>query len=467
MRHEYGELEREVHGVVLAGDDARASVELTGFNTAVSHRPKVIVGAACEADIERAVSFATAHDLGVAVMSTGHGQFLPADDAVLITTRRMGSVVVDPSARSATLQAGVRWRQVLDVAAEHGLAPLSGSSSAVGAIGYLLGGGLGLVARKHGFAADHIVTLRVVGADGCAHDVNADTDPELFWAIRGGKSNFGVISEVTIRLFPISEVLAGTAYVDAASIGPVLRQYAAWTNDLPEEITSSVAVLRLPDQPDVPAPLRGRTVGHVRFVACHEDADARAGARELLDELLAVGTVLWQDVGPRRYCELDHIHADPTDPVPIWQRSGQLRSLDATTIEAILNAVGPETECPLAMVEIRHLGGALERAAEPANAVAGRDGAFSILFLGLRFPDIADDVVRSGEAAVQQIRPHMTGRSLLNWLGCATSSEDVCAAWDEPERHRLLAAKQRLDPNNVFRYGHPLVAIGESVRREA
>jgi len=451
------ELQRDVLGPVLREGSESLVEEISGFNTAVDHRPAVVVGATCEQDVEAAVRFASRHGLGVGVQSTGHGQFHPAVGGVLVTTRRMDAVTVNPETRTATLGAGVRWRQVLDASAAHGLAPMSGSSSAVGAIGYMLGGGLGLLARKHGFAADHIIRVRLVTAGGRAREVDAEREPDLFWAVRGGKGNFGIVSEVEIGLLPLSEVFAASVYYSAESVDRVLRTYAAWVDDVPEEFTSSIALLRLPDLPHVPTELRGQTVAHFRFVSCgalvaSSDGVALAG----LAPMLSAGHVIRQEIGPRPYGDLDHVHADPVDPLPVWQRSAQLRTLSDEVVSDLVAALGPDTESSLAMVEVRHLGGALARPASPPNAVAGRGGAFSLLLLGVPHAGSEQRVADQGSAALHKLRKHLTGRSLVNWLGSATSPSEVAEAWEPEDRARLLAIKRSVDPQNLFRHGHPL-----------
>ena len=453
------ELVSDVLGPVLNAGSESFLEETSSFNTAINHRPAVVVGATCEQDVEAAVRFASRHGLSVAVQSTGHGQFSAAEGGVLVTTKRLDSVTVNPETRTATLGAGVRWRQVLDASAQHGLAPMSGSSSAVGAIGYMLGGGLGHLGRKHGFAADHVLRCRLVTADGQVREVDAEREPDLFWAVRGGKGNFGIVTEVEIRLLPVTEVFAASIYYSAASIDSVLRTYAAWVERVPEEFTSSIALLRLPDLAHIPTELRGQTVAHFRFVSCGgSEASSDQAASAALVPMLAAGHVLLQRIGRRSYRDLDDVHADPVEPLPVWQRSAQLRSLSDEAVSAVLAAVGPDTECSLAMVEIRHLGGALSRPASPPNAVAGRKGAFSILLLGVPHAGTEQQVEDRGEAALHRLRDHLTGRALVNWLGSATSPADVGRAWEPEDRSRLMTIKHLADPHNLFRHGHPLSA---------
>ncbi|MFJ1706610.1 FAD-binding oxidoreductase [Kitasatospora sp. NPDC088346] len=186
-------------------------------------------------------------------MATGHGLTAPVEAGVLITTERMAGVRVDPATRTATVQAGARWSQVIEAAAPHGLAPINGSSSAVGVVGYTLGGGSGPLSRAFGFAADNVRRARLVEGLGVVHDVDATSDPELFWALR-------------IGLMPVTSLYGGSVFYPGAAARDVLHAFAAWSSDLPERVsTTSVALLRLPPLPEIPEPLlRGQCVVQLR-----------------------------------------------------------------------------------------------------------------------------------------------------------------------------------------------------------
>jgi FAD/FMN-containing dehydrogenase len=446
-------LDDEVIGPVLAGGTAAAAEEAATFNLAVTHHPAVVVGAATAEDVVTAVRFAARIGLPVAVQATGHGPVKPADGALLISTSRMRAVSIDPVRRSARVEAGTRWRDVIDAASVHGLAPLCGSSSQVGVVGYTLGGGIGLLSRQYGFAADLVTTVDVVTADGRLRTVDATSDPELFWAIRGGKGNFGIVTAVEFGLVPVREIFAGSVFWDGAHAPAVLDAYRRWTVTLPETATTSVAVLRLPPHDAVPAPLRGKTFVHLRFA---HNGDAEEGAR-LLRPMTAVAPSLVQMVGPMPFTAADAVHADPTDPLPAWDHSLQLRDLTEGGVEALLRAAAVGTDSPLAMVEVRQLGGALSRQPAVPNAVAGRDGRFSIWLLGIRTPDTEGFLVETGRRLAAELRPWATGTALLNFLGDATTPELVAAAWSPDDTARLRDVKHRVDPTNVFRFGSALV----------
>ena len=201
------------------------------------HRPAVVVAATSAADVAAAVGFARAEGLAIAVQATGHGAAAVADDTVLVSTGGCGA---SRSTRPpvARVQAGVRWRAVIDAAVPHGLAPLSGSSSGVGVVGYTLGGGMGLLARRHGFAADHVRSAELVTPAGEIRTVTAQNDPELFWAVRGGQSRFGIVTALEFGLVPVPEFFGGAMLFTADAVEEVLHAWAAWAPSMPEEVTT-------------------------------------------------------------------------------------------------------------------------------------------------------------------------------------------------------------------------------------
>jgi FAD/FMN-containing dehydrogenase len=234
-----------------------------GFQRRDSHRPAVIFEVTSAGEIEEAVRYAIDHDLRIAVQAAGHGLTRAIDGGVLIATRGFNGVTVDPQARTAWIEAGATWRDVLDATAPYGLAPLSGSAPGVGAISYTLGGGLGLMARRFGYAADHVRRIEVVTADGVRRD--AEKDPDLFWALRGGGGNFGVVTGIEVELFDVPTLYGGSLYFDLATHPAVPELWREWTRAVPDEVTSAIAILPMPDIPQVPAPLRGRYVGQVQL----------------------------------------------------------------------------------------------------------------------------------------------------------------------------------------------------------
>lgn len=233
-----------------AGYEARRS----GFNVVLEHHPEAIVEATAPADVVAAVQLASRTGRPLAVMNTGHGPSVPADGAVLVRTGRLNDVHVDPVRRTARIGAGAAWGEVIRAATPYGLAPLNGTSPHVGAVGYTVGGGVGLLARRFGFAADHVRWCDVVTADGRLRHVTAGAvaDRDLFWAMRGAGANFGVVTAMEVDLFPVATLLGGELGFEAAAADEVLHTYADWATDVPETMASSLLLLVYPDDPVVP-----------------------------------------------------------------------------------------------------------------------------------------------------------------------------------------------------------------------
>ncbi|WP_369255920.1 FAD-binding oxidoreductase [Geodermatophilus amargosae] len=449
------DLRGRVHGpVYVAGEDGLAA-EVAAWNLAVTHTPAVAVGATCAADVAAAVSSATAQGLPVAVQATGHGPVRNADGALLITTRRMQGVSVDPVRRTARVEAGVTWQKVMAAAAEHGLAGPCGSSSGVGVVGYTLGGGLGPLGRAHGFAADAVVSVEMVTADGVLRTVRADTEPELFWAVRGGKGNFGVVTALEFELFPVPALVAGGLFFAGRDAAAVLHAYRTWAPALPEEVTTSIAVLRLPPLEELPPPLRGQTVVHLRYV--YAGGDPALGAA-LVAPMESAGEVLLGGVGPMPTTALDAVHMDPTDPMPGWEKGMLLADLPAEAVDAFLAVAGPDVQVPLVMAEIRQMGGALARPARVPDAVPGRDAAWSVFVVGPMVPELAEVVPAVGRGVLAALEPWAASSRLVNFLGDVAGPDEVLAAWSPEAAERLLAVKRAVDPDDVFCTGYALRA---------
>lgn len=439
-------LARRVSGAVHDGGDAAATAIATaGFNTAVTHRPAVVLAADDAADISAAVRFAHEEGLQVAVQATGHGAAASSEGTVFVTTSSMQGVEVDPVARVARVAAGARWRSVIDAAVPHGLAPLSGSSSGVGVVGYTLGGGMGHLARRHGFAADHVRSVEMVTADGEIRQITAASDPELFWAVRGGQRGFGIVSSIELDLFAVPRFFGGAMFFVGPAVGEVLHAFSMWAPTLPEEVTTSVALLRLPPVEGVPQPLRGIVSLAVRFgfTGSAEEGDA------LVAPLRSIATPVLDTIRPMSYAEVDAIHMDPTEPLPAVARGGLLHSMSSGLVDRLLEVAGPDVHVPLAVVELRLMGGALGRPAAVPNAVAGREGKFSLSVVAPAPPPLLAPAHELTAQVVGALSPWSTGTNLVNFAGHG-GDEAVRAAWTPEVLERLRRVKASVDPYDVF-----------------
>ncbi|WP_405800768.1 FAD-binding oxidoreductase [Streptomyces sp. NBC_01506] len=415
-----------------------------GLNRAAESRPAYVVVARDEQDVVAAVRLAAKRKRPVGVMATGHGPSLPADDAVLVNTGRMDGVAVDVPGATAWIEAGARWRHVLERTAPHGLAPLSGSSPAVGAVGYLVGGGVGLLGRRFGFAADHVRRLRLVTADGRLRDVTAEEEPDLFWAVRGGKDNFGLVVGMEVDLFPVSRLYGGGLYFEGAATADVLHAYAEWTRHLPEEMASSVLLTHNPDPSGVPDAPRGRFIVHLRIAYSGPAADGERLVRPLRE----LGGVVLDTVRDMPYAEVGRIYHERTsEPYREYDRNLLLSELTGDTVDALVALAGPDAGAPF-VTELTHLGGAYARPPKAGNCVGGRDAAFSLFTVTV--PDPGN--LRRRDELLAHLRPWGTGGINLNFAGVEDAGlARVRAAYAPADFDRLRAVKARHDPGNMFR----------------
>jgi FAD binding domain/Berberine and berberine like len=446
------QLARDVGGPVLVpGDDSYAQ-ECATYNLAFARRPAVAVGATSSYDVISAVRFAARRDLPAGVLATGHGTSQPGNGAVLVTTRRMSGVTIDPGARVARVEAGARWQQVIDAAAPHGLAALNGSSPLVGVVGYTTGGGLSpILGRSRGWAADHVRAIEIVTADGRLVRATADRDGELFWAVRGGKDNFGIVTALEFDLFEVPRLYGGGLYFAGEFAADVLHAYRSWAATLPARMTASVALLRLPPLDSVPEPLRGKLAVHVRIAYL---GTAAAGAR-LVAPIRETGPAIIDTVAEMAYQQVGSIHGDPPVPLPVYGGSARLTDLPEAAVDVILESAGRYADCPLAMVEVRQLGGALGHAPEVANAVGGRDAAFQVFCGGVGGPMEAPFIYASMDEVFRGLRPWTIPDGSLNFLSAREiEPHSVAAAFGKDVHDRLTMVKRAYDPGNLFRVNH-------------
>src|SRR5919198_1103912 len=239
-------IERELHKtfggpVYLPGDQAYNTARAT-WSGALDQRPAVVAEALSAADVQAAVAAARRHDLPFSVQATGHGTHVACDGGVLLKTSLMAEVLVDPDRRVAHVGPGARVGDVVAAAAPFGLAPVAGSSPTVGVAGFTLGGGFGPLSRRHGFAADNLLRADVVSADGERLTATADRNADLFWALRGGGGNFGVVTAMEIRLHEVDRVHRSTTHFDVERAAETLAFYRDWAPTQPLELTTSIVL---------------------------------------------------------------------------------------------------------------------------------------------------------------------------------------------------------------------------------
>ncbi|WP_394434100.1 FAD-binding oxidoreductase [Streptomyces sp. SGAir0957] len=438
-------------GRTLRPGDPGYDDERAGFQTGFAQRPAVIYAATGPGDVRDAVRHAAAEGLPVGVQATGHGLPGDADGGVLISTRRMAAITVDPVARTVRVGAGARWGAVAEAAAAHGLAPLNGSAPSVGVVGYVLGGGLGILGREFGYTADHVRSVDVVTADGTARHVTAATDPELFWGLLGGGAQLGAVTALEMDLVPVTRLYGGFLAYDGRATDPagILRAYADWTATVPETLTSSLAALVHPDLPQLPPHLRGRYMVSVRVAST---GGAEEGERLVAPLRAALGPAVTDTLRAMPYGESHTIHNDPAFPHAYYGDSVFLRELDVTAAAELLALCGPAADA-MHVVQINHLGGALSRPAP--NAVPYREAGWLVRVLspldGSASPldGSAKEAARDRHArAFAAVALHALGRSLNFAFGGGDRTDGL---YDPGTRKRLAELKAAYDPANLFR----------------
>lgn len=414
--------------------------ELAGFQTGFVQCPDVVFPASSADDVVAAVRHAADRNLPVGVHATGHGLPGPVEGGVVISTRRMDRVTVDPGARTVRLQAGVRWGQVVAAAAPYGLAPLNGSAPSVGAVSYTLGGGLGILAREFGYAADHVRSLDVVTADGRPRRVTPESD--LYWALLGAGRSFGVVTEMEIGLVPVRTLYGGSLAFDGRDVDPavVLRAYEEWTRTVPDGLTSSFAAVPYPDIPALPPQLRGRYVVSVRVACTGADGD------RVVAPLRRTGTVLSDSLREMPYAGSHTIHSDPDFPHAYYGDSAVLGEWDLDAVAGVLARTGPDAAGAMCVVQVNHLGGALARPAP--NSVPYREGKFLVRMLTMADRERARAIL---DPAFALLAPVTLGRAVNFAFGAGDRGAGL---YDAETLKRLARIKSRYDPANLFRTGY-------------
>ncbi len=443
--------------LVLPGDESWDEAR-RAWNLAVDQRPAAVALPESADDVVAIVDFAREHGLRVAPQGTGHnaGPLGWLDETILVKTERMRRVEIDPESRRARVDAGVLWMEVTAPAAEHGLAALAGSSPDVGVVGYSLGGGVSWLSRKLGLAANSVTAVELVTADGRLVRCDAEHEPELFWAVRGGGGNFGIVTSIDFTLYPITEVYAGWLIWPIEHAPEVLTAWQEWTETVPDELTSVGRILNIPPLPTVPEPLRGRSVVVVETIYIGDEAD---GA-ELVAPLRALEPEL-DTIAMIPASALQTLHMDPEEPVP---GKGDGMMLDRLTPEAIARITEIATpDSALLSVEVRHVGGELGRTAPGNGVLTSLEAEYLLFAVGIPMsPEIAERIERDVARLQRALARWDSGRMYLNFAEHARSGRSL---FGEDGYARLRRVKAEVDPDNVLHANHQVEPAERRGRR--
>lgn len=438
----FAELDARTQGTVATpGDDEYDSL-VSPWNVAIPVRPAAVVAAETDQDVVEAVRFAAEHGMRVTPQATGHGPMADLLTELVVTTSRLDEVVVHPEGW-ARVGAGVKWLRVVEAAAPYGLAPLSGSITDVGIVGYTTGGGLGPMARTYGLAIDKVRAIELVTGDGVLRRATPTEHPDLFFALRGGKGMLGIVTAIEFDLVHQPMFYGGSLWFDGTDAATVVSRWRAWSDALPELGTTSFALFQLPEMPGVPPQLAGRLTLSVRYVWT---GDADEGERRFAP-IRAAAPVLLDDVSYKPYTAIDSVHTDPLDPVPAYEAAAVLTDFPREAAEALLALTGPGVPSPQVLVEVRQMGGAICRGGDHPAAFASRDVAYSLLIVGIAMiPGVQDHAA----AILEAMRPWTGGYRLPNFT---FTPEEYVDAYDEVTIARLRRAIRSYDPDGVMAIG--------------
>ncbi|MEU7859943.1 FAD-binding oxidoreductase [Nonomuraea sp. NPDC049141] len=432
------DLRNTVRGrVLLPGED--------GFDEAARpwavgvHQPvAAVVEAENAADVAALVRYAGEAGLTVTAQPSGHGASGDVQGVILLRTGRLDRVEVDAQARIARVGAGARWGRVLAETGEHGLTGPAGSSPAVTVAGFVAGGGISWFGRSYGWAADSVRAFEIVDAGGEQVRVTAESDAELFWALRGGGGDYALITSIELALYPAPSLYGGRIVWPAARTAEVFDAFRKITADAPREL--SVWINRMAPPPPAP-PMVTLDVTYLG-----DQAEAKA----LLAPLEELGGSLSDSRGLMDIAGLGTIAAEPVEPSPMLARTELLTGLDGATLETLSGA----ELAPLLNLQIRHLGGALAEA-DPAGGAGGELAEpYMLYLLGLRLPHLVDAVRAKQSALVEALGQAVSGRKPYTFLA---PTENAAQAFPADALTRLREIKRRRDPYGTFRANFPVL----------
>jgi len=434
-------LANEVSGTVLGpGDDGYDEARRV-HNGMIDRRPALIVRCRSAADAAAAVRFARAAGSEISIRGGGHnvGGLAVADGAVMIDLAEMKSASVDPEARVIAAQGGMTWGELNDAAAEHGLAVTGGAVSTTGIGGYTLGGGLGWLMGKHGLAADNLIAVELVSADGEILDVSADSHPDLFWALRGGGGNFGVATTFTYRLHPLSMVTGGLIIHPVDAAPELLRFYRDSVADLPDDLTVFAALVHAPD---------GSGMKLTGFAVCHA-GDPEQAQRDL-EPFFTWGSPVMTEVGQMPYPVMNTLLDDgfPSGSMNYWM-SSFTAGLSDGLIDTMVDRFATVPSI-MSSILLEHFHGAVTRVGVTDTAVPHREEGWNLLIPSVwTDPAATEENIRWTKESHAAFSEHLVERRWLNYLTDDQGESAVRAAYG-PNWDRLVEVKRRYDPENVF-----------------
>jgi FAD/FMN-containing dehydrogenase len=440
-----------VRGTVITPADPEYDLDRMPWIVNIDQHPAAILHCADADDVQAAVRWAVDHGRSVTAQPRGHAARRTLDDTLLLRTRALQDLTVDVERRTARVGAGVKFGELMAALDGTGLTALCGSNPDPSVVGLCLGGGVSWFTRKHGFTANSVLGFDVVDATGERYHVDRATDPDLFWALRGGGGDFAIVLAVELALFPAAEIYGGRLLWSVEHAPAVLRAFRDLALIAPRELSLWAHICHFPPIPDVPEPFRGRSFVTVATTYL----GPRTTAEALLWQLRESAPVERDLLGDVPVSQLGTVAAEPTDPTPVMEHSMLLGGLDDEAIDALVAATGDPATCPLMIVQIRGLGGAFRETNAAGGAVCAVAEPFNLWAGGIpAVPELAEAIPHAFAAIDQALGRLATGRRMPNFTG---EMQADSAGYDEATLARLREIKRVRDPHGVIRSNKPVL----------
>jgi FAD/FMN-containing dehydrogenase len=451
-----------IAGRIVYRDDPGWDAAHEAFNTRVDQRPEAMVFPADEADVVAIVDYARERGLRIAPQATAHnaGAFDSLDGTIVVQTSDLQDISIDVAARRVRVGSGVKWERVAPDLSNHGLAGLHGSSPDVGIAGYSLGGGIGWLARKYGMQTNSVTALELVTADGEFRRIDAEHEPDLFWALRGGNGNYGIVTAIEFAVYPVEELYSGALFFPFERASEVLHTWRELLPTFPDELMTWANILHFPPDPALPEGIRGESFTIVMGAFLGEEPEGC----ELLRRLRDLGPVI-DTFAMNPPSELAELAMDPPDPLPFESGHALLEELPASLVDELLSIAGPESDSgtSLTLFQLRHMGGALARKSPGAGARATLPGEVNLFTLGVAMDeDAADAIQQRIGRLVAAAQPHQAG----HYPNFVEEPADASSFFDAETWARLREVKAAYDPQDLFKGNH-YIPPAERARRAA
>jgi FAD/FMN-containing dehydrogenase len=444
-------LSASLTGAVLQPGDDRYETARLVHNGLIDKRPALIARCRGVADVSAAVAFARETGLEISIRGGGHniaGRCV-TNGGLMIDLAEMKGTYVDPQARTMRAQGGVLWSEFNRETAVHGLAVTGGAISSTGIAGFTLGGGLGWLMGSHGLAADNLFSVELVTGDGAVLNVTEESEPDLFWALRGGGGNFGVATSLEYRLHPLREVVGGLIAHPFEAAQDVLRFYREFTASVPDDLTVFAGLVYAPGSADLRL---------AAFVVCH--AGPAEQAQKDLAPLRDFGEPILVEVGPMPYPVMNTLLDDgfPRGALNYW-KSSFVGRLDDELIDLAIERF-ETTPSPLNAILLEHFHGAVTRVGASDTAVPHREVGYNLLLPSVWLdPADTDANIAWTRATFDLFGPYFVDRRWLNYFSDDDGADAVRSAYGQ-NYDRLLEVKRRYDPENVFHLNHNIDPVG-------